>query len=470
MSQRKADIASLPHNLEAERSVLGAILAHNPGLDLIALTAADFYTDRHRRIYAAMQALGGERQAIDLLTVKARLERSGHLHLVGGPAYIASLVDGVPRSTNIRHYAALVREMALRRAVIALGNAIVSRAYAGEDDASALLLEADRRFLALRVDAPSALVPLRDGATALLADLEYRAAHRGEVRGIVTGVGIIDALTTGWQPGDLVILGARPSVGKTSFVVQAATAAARAGAKVGFFSFEMRRRQLEIRILSHLSGVNSMRLLAGHTSAQEAPAIAEALNTFDSLSVYIDDTGSQTVWDLRSACRRMQVEHGLDLVIIDYIQLITGSDIHRGNRNQEITEISRRLKIMAGELSVPVLALSQLSRAGNKRTDPRPRLEDLRESGSLEQDADLVAFLHRKDHREPGFTEFILAKARNGPTGTVNLDFAPQTTTFSAWAGDVPAEKVRPRHHKPTPVGVPYVDDPPSVDDGVALF
>lgn len=460
---RASEARSLPSNLEAEKSVLGAILAHNPGLDLITLRPRDFYTEQHQHVFAAMVALASEHRAIDLVTLKARLGQVGKLEAAGGPAYLASLTDGVPKSTNVAHYARLVAEAALRRALIGAGNAIVSQAYLGERSATDLLLEADKRFLGLRAGGPSTMTPLGEGVSALMADLEYRNTHRDELRGVETGIGTLDRLTGGWQAGDLIVIGARPSVGKTSFTVQAAIAAARKGVRVAFFSFEMRRRQLEVRILSHLSGVNSLRLLTGHTSEREYAPISHAVNEMAALPLAIDDAGSQRTWDVRSTCRRMQAEGGLGLVIIDYVQLITGDEKHRGNRNMEITEISRTLKIAAGELDVPILLLSQLNRANDKRKDPRPQLSDLRESGSLEQDADLVCFLHRRDHREAGFTEFIVQKARNGPTGTVNLDFQPATTTFGEWVGDPPVEKAKkPTQQRPnTPIDdLPYDDTP----------
>jgi replicative DNA helicase len=442
-SQRLAEQQTLPHNLEAERSVLGAIMVHNPGLDLIDLAPEDFYRSAHRQIYDAIIRLAAQRQAIDTLTVKIELERVAQLDECGGPVYIAALSDGVPRSTNVQFYAAIVREKAQLRSVIFTCNRLMSSAYVAEERAGDLLLEADRSLLNLQTHGTkSNLVSMRAGVTELFKDLEYRLEHRGEVSGVVTGFDNINRLTGGWGGGDMVILGARPSIGKTSFVVNTAIASAQSGAKIGFFSFEMKRRQLEYRILSHLSGINSMRLLSGHVGSKDQEVLGPALAQLSELPIWIDDSSSLNVWDIRAACRRMKAEHGLDLVIIDYVQLIADPPLDRrgASRNDYMTETSRRLKLTAGELNVPILVLSQLNRANDKRPDPKPRLSDLRDSGSLEQDADLVCFLHRKDHREGGFTEFMLAKARNGPTGTANLDFHPETTTFHEWQGEPPVE------------------------------
>lgn len=281
---------------------------------------------------------------------------------------------------------------------------------------------------------------LRTSAPALYTDLEWRVAHKGELTGIDTGYPSINELTLGWQHGDLIVIGARPSIGKTTFVLNSAVHAATAGKRVAVFSLEMRRIQLEYRIVAQLSQIPLSRILGGHIGDVDYPHISHALGLMAELPLEIDDRSGQNFWDVRGACRRLKAEGGLDAVIVDYVQLMPGSLERRGaTRNEEITDISRRFKVLADELEVPIILLSQLTRENEKRTDPRPKLSDLRESGALEQDADIVAFLHRKNHREGGVTNFIIEKQRNGPTGTVNLTLVRDVTTFLD-GGEEPVE------------------------------
>ena len=439
---KKADDV-LPHSLEAERSVLGAILIHNAAYEQVSalLKPADFYRDAHRRIYAGMVRLlerpGG---CVDPVTLKDDLERVGDLEEVGGAVYIGALTDGVPRSTNVEHYAGIVRERALYRALIQAANKLLVRAYEAEEPATALLAAADRALVNLQRNAIGRMRDLSGSSMDLLTDLEYRVAHRGELTGIDTGFKSINEITMGWQPGEMIVLAARPSIGKTTFVVNSAVAGARSARPdgrprvVAIFSMEMRRQQLEYRVLSSLSGIPLSRLLGGFIlGPSEWEKLNGALAVMRGCCIHIDDTAGRTAWDIRSECRRLRVERGnLDLVVVDYIQLMPGTLDRRGaTRNEEVTDISRRLKIMADELSVPVLVLSQLSRASEGRSDPRPKLSDLRESGALEQDSDIVCFLHRKHHREGGLTNFIVEKQRNGPTGTVNLSLDRDVTLFT---------------------------------------
>lgn len=331
------------------------------------------------------------------------------------------------------HNCTILTDLHAKRALIAYAHRTVDLVVAGEHGAPALLADADRRLIDLQAGhVESRLRSLRDTQDARLARLEWRHEHRGEITGIETGFQAINDLTLGWQPGELIIIAARPSIGKTTFVMNTAWAARQAGKRVAVFSLEMRLEQLEDRLLSSLSGVPLTRLASGHVMTPDWPKISQAHALMAAQPFDIDDRSGQTAWEIRSTCRRLKAEAGLDLVIIDYVQLIPGSLERRGaTRNDEVTDISRRLKTLADEVSCPILLLSQLSRANEKRTDPRPKLSDLRESGALEQDADTVCFLHRSDHRKGGMTAFIMEKQRNGPTGTIPLWLDRDIVTFT---------------------------------------
>lgn len=425
---------TLPSNLEAERSVLGAILIENTALLLIAetLSAKDFFRDAHRRIFSALVWLIDHQQVADLVTLKERLETLGDLDECGGPVYIASLVDGVPRSTNVQYYAGIVREKALLRSIIFTGNAAIASAYEADLPPLEILRAAEESLFELQVGHQSSrMAKVGAGIPAMVADLDWHIQNRGALTGFTTGFPSIDKHSSGWQRGDLVVLAARPSIGKTAFLLNAIIAACRAGHKAAVFSLEMRLRLLERRIVSSLSDVPMERIRSGELAAGDALKIQDAYEVLHDLPLWIDDTAGRTAQDVRSACRRLKAEEGLDIVAIDYVQLMKGSLGRPGaSRNDEVTDISRRLKLMADELECTVILLSQLSRAGDKRPDPRPKLSDLRESGALEQDADVVGFLHRKNHREGGLTYFIIEKERNGPTGTLKLDLDRDVSLF----------------------------------------
>jgi replicative DNA helicase len=453
---------TLPSNLEAERSVLGAILIDNTAFHSIAetLTAGAFFRDSHRRMFKAIVAMLDVNQVVDLVTLKERLEQDGDLDEVGGPAYVASLVDGVPRGVNIAAYAAVVREKALLRSLIFTANKVLGQAYEADQPPAEILRSAEEQFFELQhghVD--GRMVGLGTGLPALTADLEWRVKHRGELTGITTGFESVDRHTAGWQKGDLIVIAARPSIGKTTFVMNSIVAACRAGKRVAMFSLEMRRRQLEWRILSSLANVPMVRIRAGEIGGSDYAAIAAAQEIMFDLPLWIDDTAGRTAWDIRSACRRLKAEDGLDEVVVDYAQLMPGTlDRHGASRNDEMTDISRRLKHLADELSVPIILLSQMNRASDKRPDPRPKLSDLRESGALEQDADVVAFLHRKNHREGGLTYFIIEKERNGPTGTLKLTLDRDIVLFSDAPNEPEPEPAKAKE-KPTKVTPPTLID-----------
>ena len=435
---------ALPHNLEAERSILGAILIRNDAFNVAAelIDADDFFRDAHRRVFDKMVDLNERGQAIDLVTLRDELSRSGDLDPVGGPAYISSLADGVPRSTNVEHYARIVKERATLRNLIAAANRIVAEAYAAREDASVVLDRAEQEIFSIaegRIH--SGFVPLSELAEASFSTIERLQSVQSAVTGVPTGFADIDELTAGLQPADLVIVAARPSMGKTAFALNIGAHVGTTGERtVGVFSLEMSKEQLFMRMLTSAAQIDSHRFRTGLLTESDYGRLSDAIGVLSEARVYIDDTPSIGVLEMRAKSRRLKAEHGLDLVVIDYLQLMQGRGRFE-NRNQEIASISRSLKALAKELDVPVVALSQLSRAPESRGDKRPQLSDLRESGALEQDADVVMFIFREDMYEEtpenaNVAEIIIGKQRNGPTGTVKLAFLKQQTRFENLSPD----------------------------------
>ena len=435
---------ALPHNLEAERSILGAILIRNDAFNVAAelIDADDFFRDAHRRVFDKMVDLNERGQAIDLVTLRDELGRSGDLDPVGGPAYISSLADGVPRSTNVEHYARIVKERATLRNLIAAANRIVAEAYAAREDASIVLDRAEQEIFSIaegRIH--TGFVPLSELAEASFSTIERLQSVQSAVTGVPTGFADIDELTAGLQPADLVIVAARPSMGKTAFALNIGAHVGTTGERtVGVFSLEMSKEQLFMRMLTSAAQIDSHRFRTGLLTESDYGRLSDAIGVLSEARVYIDDTPSIGVLEMRAKSRRLKAEHGLDLVVIDYLQLMQGRGRFE-NRNQEIASISRSLKALAKELDVPVVALSQLSRAPESRGDKRPQLSDLRESGALEQDADVVMFIFREDMYEEtpenaNVAEIIIGKQRNGPTGTVKLAFLKQQTRFENLSPD----------------------------------
>jgi replicative DNA helicase len=432
---------TLPHNLEAERSVLGAILIDNETYNLAAsvLTDASFFRDAHRRIYGHMVALAERSQPIDLVTLKEELERAGELEEVGGPAYIASLVDGVPRATNVEYYAKIVREKATLRNLIHSANRILSSAYEADQEADLILDEAESAIFAVAEDrVKSGFVPMRDLVRESFPKIEKLFEHQSFISGVGTHLPDLDRMTRGFQPGDLVIVAARPSMGKTSLVLNMCQHVASHGGVAGFFSLEMSKEQLFMRMLSSEAHIDSYRLMSGQIGQKEYGQITQALEVLSESRLFVDDTAGMGAIEMRAKARRLKAEHGLSVLAVDYVQLMTGRGRFE-NRTLELASISRSLKGLAKELSVPILLLSQLSRAPAARSDKRPQLSDLRESGALEQDADVVILIFREemyklDKDQPaesdGMAELILAKQRNGPTGTVKVAFLKGQTKF----------------------------------------
>jgi replicative DNA helicase len=434
---------TLPHNLEAERSVLGAVLLNNEVFNLAAevIDAPDFFRDAHRRIFEKMVRLSDRGDAIDLVTLKEELGRSGELEEVGGPAYIAALVDGVPRSTNVEHYARIIKEKATLRNLIFSANKILASAYEAEEEAEVILDQAEHAIFAIADDkVRDGFVSLRDLAQASLDTIEKLHARKELITGVPTGFTDLDEMTSGLQPSDLVIVAARPSMGKTSLVLNVAQhVGTRTDLSVGIFSLEMSKEQLFLRMLTAEARIDAHRLRGGFLGERDWGKLSQAIGTLSEAKIFIDDTPSIGVLEMRAKCRRLAAEHGLHLVIIDYIQLMQGRGRFE-NRTLELASISRSLKGLAKELNVPIVVLSQLSRAPEARSDHRPQLSDLRESGALEQDADVVVFIYRDDvyadkNATPaadsaGVAELIIGKQRNGPTGVVKLAFIREFTRF----------------------------------------
>ena len=432
---------TLPHNLEAERSVLGAILVHNDAFNLAAqvIDSGDFYRDAHRRIFDKMVALNERHEAIDFVTLKEELARAGELDEVGGPAYVASLADGVPRATNVEYYARIVKEKSTLRNLIYAANKILTNAYEGDQESDLILDEAEAAIFAVADDRLKAgFVPMRDLVKESFPKIEQLFEQKRLITGVPTGFVDLDEMTRGLQGGDLIIVAARPSMGKTSLVLNIAQyVAMQPDHTVGFFSLEMSKESLFLRLLTSEAQIDSHRLMSGAIGGKDYGRISHALETLSAMKLHIDDTANIGVLEMRAKARRLQSEHGLSLLVVDYIQLMSGRGRFE-NRTLELASISRSLKGLAKELSVPIVVLSQLSRAPEARSDHRPQLSDLRESGALEQDADVVVLIYRDDVynrirtiRMPGTAELILAKQRNGPTGVVRLAFLREQTRFA---------------------------------------
>lgn len=430
-----------PQNIEAEAAVLGSILIDPQALSVVAelLRADDFYRDAHRIIFQAALDLYAHGHPADLVTLTDEIERRGKLEQVGGADYMTMLVNVVPTSANVDYYATIVERTSVLRKLIHVAGRIAALAYS-ETDAASALDKAEQMIFAISQNVRHAdFEHIRDILDAYYDKLDHLHNHRGDVVGIPTGFTDLDKMTGGLQRSDLVILAARPSVGKTALALSLAhNSAVRFGASLAIFSLEMSKEQLAQRLLSMDAGVDQQRLRTGYISDadDEWTRISMSIGRLSESSIYIDDTPGISLIEMRSKARRLKAEHNFDVLILDYLQLMQGTGTKGdGNRQQEISEISRGLKGLARELDVPVLALSQLSRAVESRTSKVPQLSDLRESGSIEQDADIVMFIYRDEiynpeTDRPNIADIIVAKHRNGPVGTVSLYFQPSQTRF----------------------------------------
>ncbi|HEY3131121.1 MAG TPA: replicative DNA helicase [Acidobacteriota bacterium] len=433
---------TLPHNLDAERSVLGAILLDDGLFNHAAefLSKDDFYLDGHRKIYARMEGLSATSRPIDLITLKDELIRAGELEAVGGAGYVSSLVDGVPRTRNIEHYARIVKDKSILRRLIYSANEIILRSFSTEEDALDILEQAEKSIFEISEDnVESGFVELSELLKSSITGIEQRAGRQELVTGVGTGFYEIDSLTSGFQPSDLVIVAARPGLGKTSFCLNvAAHAALRQRLVIGVFSLEMAGTQLVNRILCSEARVNASQVRNGTLGREGIKKIVVAAEKLSEAKIYIDDTPGISIVEMRSKARRLKADVGLGMLVVDYLQLMSGRGRYE-NRQLEISAISRSLKGLAKELNIPVVAVSQLSRAPEQRRgDHRPQLSDLRESGSIEQDADLVMFLYKpsirsddsEDFGDDRIVEVIIGKQRNGPTGLAKLVFLGEYTKF----------------------------------------
>lgn len=428
-----------PHSIEAEQSVIGSMLMDREAIIAASeiVTASDFYQTQYGIMFETMVELFNEGKPVDLITLQDRLKEKDVPPEVSSLDFVRDIITTVPTSANVRSYANIVREKAVLRKLIHVNETIANTCYAGKEPLDQILATTEKTiFDLLQSRGGGEFVPIRQVALNVLEKIEVASKSQGSVTGIPTGFIDLDYKTSGMQPSDLVLIAARPSMGKTAFVLNLVDhVAVRKGLPCMVFSLEMSKEQLVNRMLAMESNVDAQKLRNGNLTDSDWDAVVEGIGVIGNSNLIIDDTPGISITELRSKCRKMKIEHGLSMIIIDYLQLMSGSGKSSDNRQQEISEISRSLKALAREMNAPVLALSQLSRACETRTDHRPMLSDLRESGAIEQDADVVMFLYRddyynKDTDTPNIAEVIIAKQRNGPIGTVNLLWQPEFTKF----------------------------------------
>ncbi|MGA8101494.1 MAG: replicative DNA helicase [Candidatus Acidiferrales bacterium] len=440
---------ALPHNFEAERSILGAVLIDNHALNaaMEKLRPSDFFLDSHRRIFERMILLSESQQAIDIITLSETLGRSGELDASGGPAYLAQLLDGVPRISNVDHYARIVKEKSVLRGLIHATEAIQQQALEAGEDADAILDRAESLIFELAEErVRTGLIGVRDLVRENYPRLEKIFSEGRRITGLSTGYHRLDTETAGLQPSELIIVAARPSMGKTALALNLAENVAlnkhiEARAPVAIFSLEMSKESLLMRLLASRARVDAHKFRTGHLTNSDWHEITRGLNDLAESPLWIDDSASSTVMEMGAKARRLKRDKGLSLMIVDYLQLVTARG-RFGNRNEEVSSISRALKGLAKELKVPVVVLSQLTRAP-ERDDRKPVLSDLRESGAIEQDADVVMFIHRPNFykvdapdEERNQAELMIAKQRNGPTGKIDFTFLSRHTRFEEAAPD----------------------------------
>jgi len=434
-----------PQNLDAERAVLGSLLLVNEHIGQVidTISADEFYSRAHHAIYAGILDLYNRGEAIDFLTLQDELHRRGDLEAVGGVEYLAGLTDVVPSAANVRHYARIVRETAALRALIQAATDILSTAYQQGEPADQLLDEAESRIFQIAEQRLATdPIPLKDVVKRAMEHIESIHDRGSRITGLATGFFELDELTAGFQPGEFIVLAARPSVGKTTLALNLAEhVAVNDGKAVGLFSLEMSKQQLAQNLLCLHRRLDAQRLRKGMLNQEERSELRLAAEVLYQAPIYLNDSPSLSPLSLRAKARRLKRQHDIQLVIIDYMQLMEPPP--GDSRQQQVAEISRSLKGLARELAIPVLALSQLNRSPEAREDHRPRLADLRESGAIEQDADVVILLHRDDaydpNKNPGVTELEVAKQRNGPTGRVRLTFLRECLRFeNAATDDVP--------------------------------
>jgi replicative DNA helicase len=430
----------LPHSMEAEQSVIGAMIMDREAITVASeiISGDDFYGKQYGVLFEAMVELNDEGKPVDLVTLQDRLREKDIPPEASSPEFIRDLITAVPTSANIRYYAGIVAEKSTLRRLIRLNEEIANTCYAGKENLEVILEDTEKRvFELVQKRNTGDFVPIRQVVMNAMDKIEKASKNKGNVTGIATGFIDLDYKTAGLQPSDLVLIAARPSMGKTAFVLNLAQHIAfKLNQTVAIFSLEMSKEQLVNRLFSLESRVDSQHLRTGNLSDMDWEKLIESAGVIGKSNLIIDDTPGISISELRSKCRKYKLEHNLQLIIIDYLQLMSGSGRGSESRQQEISDISRSLKALARELNVPVIALSQLSRAVEQRPDHRPMLSDLRESGAIEQDADVVMFIYRddyynKDTDKKGIAEIIIAKQRNGPIGTIELVWLPDYTKFA---------------------------------------
>lgn len=433
----------MPQKIDAEQAILGSMFLSEKALEVIAerINKDMFYLDSHKKIFEVIKNLYDKKVPIDITTVTAELDRKKLLNQVGGVPYLTQIINIVPTAANADEYIKIVEEKFLRRNLIEAGTDIANAGFSSTDDIGDILDDAEKKiFEVVKNRRGSEFKTIQDVLFKAQADLEKLSTLKGEITGVPAGYYDIDKLTSGFHENELIIIAARPAMGKTAFAVNmAVNMAMNAKKTVALFNMEMGAEQLISRMLSSVGQIEANKLRTGRLEHQDWKRVNEAISRLTDTKIFIDDTPGMTVSEIRAKCRRLaNSSDGLDVVIIDYLQLISGSAKYAGQRQQEVSEISRSLKTMAMELNIPVIALAQLSRSVEGREDKRPLLSDLRESGSIEQDADIVAFLYRDDYynkesaidENTSKSEFIISKHRSGPTATVNLIFKRDTSSF----------------------------------------
>lgn len=435
----------MPHNVEAEQAVLGSMFLNKYALQkaVEALDSDLFYLEKHGKIFSVLLELEEKKIPIDITTVTEELNRKEWLNQVGGVDYLGDVLTSVPTANNIDQYIKIVKEKAILRRLINEATNIANESFNPQLDINDVLDNAEQKILNVAKNRQaSEFKPIQEVLSKTQDDLEKLSKNQGEVTGLATGFYDLDKLTSGLHENELIIIAARPAMGKTAFALNLATNVAMNAKKtVALFNMEMGAEQLAMRMLSSVGQIDGNKLRNGKLENKDWKRVNEAISLLADSKLFVDDTPGMTISEIRAKCRRLaSSEHGLSIVIIDYLQLISGSAKYAGNRQQEVSEISRSLKMLAMELNIPVIALAQLSRSVEGREDKRPMLSDLRESGSIEQDADLVAFLYREDYynkekeneidENTSKSEFIVSKHRNGPTRNINLIFKRNTSTF----------------------------------------
>lgn len=440
----------LPHDLNAEKALLGCLLIDNSSFDEISdvgLDPQDFYHPQYGLIFHAIKDLHIEAMPFDIVTVSSKLNDNGKLERVGGQSALINICDEIGSAANVEYYAQLIKEKSMLREVVRTATRVVQSGTNFSGDVSDFLQEVEASFFKLTAQTKNnKMIPLKQALFENLAELEKPARAKGEIMGVSTGFQTIDRQLLGLQPGQLVLIAARPGMGKTALALNWAVAAAKqTNMAVAVFSYEMMYAELSMRLLASEACIDSRKLKTKEFNELDLRSISNAVQKLSNLKLYINDSGTTNLMDIRSYCRKLKAEQGLAMIIVDYLQIMP-MHVKKQNREQEIAELSRGFKMLANELEIPIVALSQLNRTAAARTDRRPQLQDLRESGSLEQDANIVCLIHREDYYDPqtpkkGIAEVIIAKNRNGEPGTIELSWIGSQTKFADLAPQVKPEQ-----------------------------